>query len=114
MARFKTSDGVISVSNWGYQLQGKNGQPLDPHRLSRFDHDMLVIDPSENGTDAGRFSRAEVSAIQDGPDGRRFVAAYISIGEASDFRDYWDRDWTTNGKANGRLTDAAPDLETRH
>ncbi len=41
--------------------------------------------------------------------GRSVVVSYISIGEASDFRDYWDKDWTTTGKATGKLTKEAPD-----
>ena len=90
--------------NWGYQLQAKNG--LDAEKLANQPHDMLVIDPSTDGTDANRFSREEVLDIKGD---RSSVVAYISIGEASDFRDYWDKDWTTNGKAQGKLTDEAPD-----
>lgn len=97
---------ATTASNWGYQLQGKNGTKLDVEDLAAQPHDMLVIDPSRNGTDAGRFSQAEVGEIKGD---RSVLAAYVSIGEANDFRDYWDKDWTTTGKADGKLTDEAPD-----
>lgn len=92
--------------DWGYQLQGRNENMLDVGRLAAAPHDMLVIDPTRDGTNATRFTRAEVEEIKGD---RSVLAAYISIGEAVDFRDYWDKDWTTTGKAKGRLTDAAPD-----
>jgi len=92
------------ATNWGYQLQAKGG--LKVADLAAQPHDMLVIDPSRDGTDAKQFSEAEVAEIKGD---RSVLAAYISIGEASDFRDYWDKDWTTTGKATGKLTDEAPD-----
>lgn len=97
---------AATASNWGYQLQGRNGNPLDVDALAAHPHDMLVIDPSRNGTNAGRFSEVEVAEMKGD---RSVLSAYVSIGEANDFRDYWDKDWTTTGKADGRLTDAAPD-----
>lgn len=109
MLKFKTSTGVVTVETWGYQLQGLNGAPQNVSLLISATHDLLVIDSSRDGTNAGRFSEAEVTRMKDGMGGRSVVVSYISIGEASDFRDYWDSDWTTTGKATGRLTDEAPD-----
>jgi cysteinyl-tRNA synthetase len=100
------SPAAAPATNWGYQLQGRNGNPLDPDTLALAPHDMLVIEPSGFGDNASRFTPEEVEAIKAD---RSVLAAYVSIGEASDFRDYWDKDWTTNGKANGKLTDEAPD-----
>ncbi|MDO6965103.1 endo alpha-1,4 polygalactosaminidase [Rhizobium alvei] len=108
MPKFKTSTGTITVNNWGYQLQGMN-RPLDATLLSQASHDLLVIDSTRDGTNATRFSANDITRMKDGMGGLSVVASYISIGEASDFRDYWDPDWTTTGKASGRLTDLAPD-----
>ena len=94
------------ASNWGYQLQGRGREGLSVTTLASQPHDMLVIDPSRDGTDDTRFTEAEVAQIKGD---RSVLAAYVSIGEANDFRDYWDKDWTTTGKANGKLTDEAPD-----
>ena len=95
---------AVTASNWGYQLQAKGGLKVDD--LAAQPHDMLVIDPTRDGTDSTRFSEAQVAEIKGD---RAILAAYVSIGEASDFRDYWDKDWTTTGKADGKLTDEAPD-----
>jgi cysteinyl-tRNA synthetase len=109
MLKFKTSTGIVDVDNWGYELQGPNGRPLNTGDLASATHDLIVIDASHDGTDANRFTVDEISRIKDGMGGRSVVVSYISIGEASDFRDYWDKDWTTTGKASGTLTDDAPD-----
>lgn len=108
MPKYVKAAAAIPASNWGYQLQGRaaNDFELDPAQLALAPHDMLVIDPSRDGTNDGRFTVGEVSEIKGE---RAALAAYVSIGEANDFRDYWDKDWTTNGKANGKLTDEAPD-----
>ncbi|GGF74471.1 hypothetical protein GCM10011402_28900 [Paracoccus acridae] len=109
MARFETSTGALTVTTWGYVLQGRDGKSLDAGLLSSATHDLLVIDSSRDGTDAGRFSAGEIARMKDGMGGRSVVASYISIGEASDFRDYWNAGWTAGGAASGRLTGRAPD-----
>ncbi|WP_207103033.1 MJ1477/TM1410 family putative glycoside hydrolase [Paracoccus shandongensis] len=109
MARFETSTGAATVATWGYVLQGRNGKPLDASLLSAATHDLLVIDASRDGTDAGRFSAGEIARMKDGMGGRSVVASYISIGEASEFRDYWNDGWTAGGDAADKLTGRAPD-----
>ena len=49
------------------------------------------------------WQRPELDAIRRGQPGRK-VIAYVSIGEAEDYRPYWRKEW--GGK--GRLTAAAP------
>ncbi|MCF3643009.1 endo alpha-1,4 polygalactosaminidase [Rhizobium sp. TRM95111] len=109
MIKFKTSTGTVSVDNWGYELQGKNGNPLDVSLLASATHDLLVVDASRDGTNALRFSEGEVTRMKDGMGGRSVVVSYVSIGEASDFRDYWRTGWTSTGDASGKLTGKAPD-----
>lgn len=94
---------ILIADNWGYQLQG---QTHDVKALAAQPHDMLVIDSTRDGTNDTRFTKAEVAEIKGD---RSVLASYISIGEAADFRDYWDKDWTTTGKATGKLTNEAPD-----
>lgn len=107
--KFKTSTGTVSVDNWGYQLQGSNGGPQDADLLASATHDLLVIDSSRDGSNAGRFLIDEVSRMKDGMGGRSVLVSYISIGEASDFRDYWRKEWTIHGEARDVLTAKAPD-----
>lgn len=107
MPTFETSSGPVSVENWGYQLQGRKGR-LKPKDFIDTPHDLLVIEASRDGSDAGRFTADDIARIQNASGERTVVAAYISIGEAEEYRDYWQTDWTTTGTARGRLTDAAP------
>ncbi len=99
----------MSVKTWGYVLQGPGGKSLDANLLSSATHDLLVIDSSRDGTNAGRISANEIMRMKDGMGGQSVVASYISIGEASDFRDYWNAGWTRGGNASDRLTGRAPD-----
>lgn len=112
-ASLNTTDGPVTVNNWGYQLQGPAsvGGELRSAPLAAAAHDLIVIDYARFGDAASAFTPDEVTRMKqrDGGSGqRRVAAAYISIGEASDFRTYWNPDWTSDGKADGRLTDAAP------
>ncbi|MBR0558156.1 endo alpha-1,4 polygalactosaminidase [Ciceribacter sp. L1K23] len=109
MVKFKTSSGTVTVDNWGYELQGSNGNPLNVGLLASATHDLLVIDQSRDGTDANRFSAGDIARMKDGMGGRSVVVSYVSIGEASEFRDYWHKNWTTTGEADGKLTARAPD-----
>ncbi len=109
MVKFETSTGWVAVKNWGYALQGINGKPANANLLASATHDLLVIDSSRDGTNAGRFSHDEIVRMKDGMGGRSVVVSYISIGEASDYRDYWHKNWTVGGEAPGKLTGKAPD-----
>ncbi|HFC05043.1 MAG TPA: hypothetical protein ENJ55_04990, partial [Rhizobiales bacterium] len=106
MPVFATSTGNVTVNNWGYQLHAPNG--LNATALANETHDLIVMDFSSDGTGANSFSSAQISAIKDGPGGRTVAVAYISIGEATEFRDLWDASWTSNGLASGTLTASAP------
>jgi cysteinyl-tRNA synthetase len=97
----------VIVSNWGYQLHDAGG--LDAASLAEVTHDLMVMDFSSDGTGRHRFSADEVADIKDGPGGRSVAAAYLSIGEASEFRDHWNSAWTNTGRASGALTTEAPD-----
>ncbi len=107
MLELQTSHGTVPVTSWGYQLQGLSGADLDPAPYAASPHDMVVVDYSRNGRDSGMFTAEEVAAIEDKPGGGVSVA-YVSIGEASEFRDNWNPAWTSTGLATGSLTAAAP------
>lgn len=80
---------LADVKTWDYQLQ-----KLDVDRLAASSADLLVIDHSRDGTGNGAFSAAEISRLQREPDGaRRLVVAYLSIGEAEEYRFYWRPEW---------------------
>jgi cysteinyl-tRNA synthetase len=81
---------LLEVDNWGYQLHS-----LDPHQIATNNHyDLLVVDYSRTGGDAGRFSKADVQRMKQRPSGRpRLVLCYLSIGEAENYRYYWRSQW---------------------
>ncbi len=105
MAVFHTSHGDMSVSNWAYQLQGLNGAPLSPAALAALDFDLIVTDFSRDGSEAGKFTATEVATIK----ADAVAVSYISIGEASEFRSFWNSAWTATGLATGANTATTPD-----
>lgn len=83
---------LSQVRTWTYQLQNL-GPSLAGLRASP--SDMLVIDHAV-GTDSGMkpLSREQVGQLKQRPDGgRRLVIAYLSIGEAEEYRSYWRESW---------------------
>jgi cysteinyl-tRNA synthetase len=72
----------LAAKSWRYQLQG-----IDPAAIARSSSDLVVIDYSGSN---GPFTRAQVDAMRRKPDGtHRIVLSYLSIGEAEDYRWYW-------------------------
>lgn len=54
--------------------------------------DLLLIDPTYNGSP---LTANEVNALKRKPQGgQRLVFAYLSIGEAENYRSYWQPSWT--------------------
>lgn len=81
--------GLSEIRSWGYQLQR-----AEPDRVAASPFDLVVVDYSRNGTERGRFSAVEVERMRQRPEGsRRVVLAYLSIGEAEDYRYYWRDGW---------------------
>lgn len=80
---------LVGVQSWGYQLQR-----LDLGAMAASPYDLIVIDRSRDGSDEGALRPAEVERLKQKPDGgRRFVFAYLSIGEAESYRGYWQEAW---------------------
>ncbi len=76
---------LAGVENWLYQLQDVN---LGQVASSNFD--LVVTDYSRDGTPEGQWSAGEVARMKQGG---RLVIAYVSIGEAEDYRFYWNSAW---------------------
>lgn len=78
-----------SVRSWGYQLQH-----IDLKRAADSPFDLIVIDPTRDGSDEGTLKPQEIARLKRKPDGsRRLVIAYLSIGEAESYRGYWQASW---------------------
>lgn len=76
-------DLLRSAKSWAYQLQAINAR-----ELAATHYEVLVVD-----TDVGR---SDIQRLQRKPDGRRrIVLAYVNIGEAEEYRSYWNKSWSS-------------------
>lgn len=74
-----------SPPSFAFQLQD-----IDLDALAESRYQTIVIDYSSDGTESGRFSREDIGALRASG---KTVLAYLSIGEAEDYRWYWDPAW---------------------
>jgi cysteinyl-tRNA synthetase len=70
-------------------------------QLAACARDWIILDAFYTAGDP--WDRADLERIRSGK-GYRKVIAYLSIGEAEDYRPYWRKEWVNRG----RLTPAAP------
>jgi cysteinyl-tRNA synthetase len=89
---------ALPGASWVYQLQG-----ADPAALQATAFEIAVVDYSRDGEESGRYSPAELAAMKSG--GRKLLA-YLSIGEAEDYRYYFQSRWVS--WPGGQPTSAAP------
>jgi len=79
-------------------------------KLASCDRDVVVLDCSFDGDVEGRWTTQDLETIRSGKPGRK-VIAYLSIGEAEDYRPYWQKSWDAN--KDGKPDKGAPSfLET--
>jgi len=82
---------LSSVRSWAYWLQNAS-----PEVIAESGFDVIVMDYSRDGSDETAYTREEIEGIK-----RAGVIpiAYISIGEAEDYRFYWNESWKENPPA---------------
>lgn len=74
-------------------------------------HDLLIIDLEFNGSP---LKNGEVHELKVKPGGgRRLTLAYLSIGEAEEYRDYWKKGWKGKHKPKW-LKEANPQWPDNH
>lgn len=94
----------IRTASFAYVLQADSfatTKPAAVARLAACGRDWVVLDATFSGDIP--WEREELDRIRRGRVGRK-VIAYISIGEAEDYRPYWRKEWGSHAK----LTAAAP------
>lgn len=74
-----------SVASWCCWLQAP-----DIDTLAASPYGFVVIDYSRDGSAAGEFQAAEIQRLHDAG---KTALAYLSIGEAEDYRFYWGASW---------------------
>ena len=84
--------------SFAYILQADSFAKTKPAvfaKLKESGRDWIVLDATFAGDTP--WERTDLDAIRSGKTGRK-VVAYLSIGEAEDYRSYWQSDWVSNGK----------------
>ena len=75
---------------WVYWLSG-----IDLRALADARPPVAVIDYSQDGGPEGAFSSADIQQLHSAFPDPALVIAYMSIGEAKDYRYYWENEWKT-------------------
>lgn len=84
---------LAAADTWMYQIQGLDEDGV-VDILAASNYPLLVIEPGHNFSDSKYHTTAMVSALRQTPDGQlRLLLAYIDIGQAEDYRNYWGADW---------------------
>src|SRR5215468_10345692 len=83
---------LSEVKSWAFQLQN-----VDPVEIRLSPYDVVVIDYGFDRRNATAFPREVVDLMRVKPDGsKRVMLAYLSIGEAENYRYYWQESWLKN------------------
>ncbi len=83
---------LAAIDDWAYFIQDP-----DLAALEASDFDLVVIDYSADGSEETAFSRAQIERLK-ASRGGKLVIAYMSLGEAEDYRFYWNLE---NGRPTG-------------
>ncbi|MDA1257294.1 MAG: endo alpha-1,4 polygalactosaminidase [Chloroflexi bacterium] len=75
-------------STWVYWLSD-----IDLEAISSARPPVVVIDHSRDGSPEGAFTKVEIQQLRSALPEPALVIAYMSIGEAEDYRYYWQDDW---------------------
>lgn len=84
-------DPATGTNDFLYQLQNN-----DLIQMGNSAFDLVIMDYSSDGSEALRYTPAEIAALRNSPGGPKIVLAYMSIGEAEDYRWYWQNSWDAN------------------
>jgi cysteinyl-tRNA synthetase len=86
LSSFSQRQSLKKIKTWAYQMQGINISQI----ASDTTFQLIVIDYSSDGTDENKFTPQEIAKIKSS--GKKIIS-YISIGEAENYRFYWDNSW---------------------
>jgi len=85
---------LLPVDDFVYQLQD-----IDLAAIGSTAYDLVIIDYAADGDDETAFTAGQIAALKTSPGGRKIVLAYMSIGEAEDYRFYWKDGWAPGDPA---------------
>lgn len=90
-------NGLKDISNFLYLINPEHFQTKEEfiNAVTSTNYDLIIMDLffHENSS----FTASEVEQLRAKANGgKRLVVCYMSIGEAEDYRYYWQQDWNTN------------------
>jgi cysteinyl-tRNA synthetase, unknown class len=92
------------IASWAYQIAEVNADAI-----AGLNVDLAVIDYASDGDEETAFKPADLARMKQRPDGGiKKIACYMSIGEAEDYRYYWQESWKP-GKSPAWLDALNPD-----
>lgn len=84
---------LFAAETWMYQIQALDDDGA-LGTLAATDYPLLVVEPGHNLAPAPYDTAAIVRALRPrAGGGARVLLAYVDIGQAEDYRDYWQPDW---------------------
>ena len=81
--------------SFAYILQGEKfakSKEVFARKINESGRQFVVIDYTFDGSKDGMWQPQEIAAMKKSDSSRRIVA-YLSIGEAEDYRPYWKKEW---------------------
>lgn len=90
-----------TINDFVYQLQS-----IDLTAIRNTKFDLAIIDYSGDGSESGRFTAEEILELKYGSNDSKLVLAYMSIGEAENYRWYWNSSWDADN--DGLPDEGAP------
>ncbi len=88
-AKFELADETID--DFAYWLDD-----IDKKQIKDSKYDLIIIDYSADGSEDEEFSEDDVEYMKSSGDKKKLLISYISIGEAEDYRYYWEDSWDSD------------------
>jgi cysteinyl-tRNA synthetase len=83
---------ITDVKSWAYWLQNIDINTI----INNTSFELIVMDYSANGEESDKWTPQQIQAVKNSG---KIAIAYISIGEAENYRYYWKSEWETNPPA---------------
>lgn len=91
LERVEFEVGDVDIDDFAYWLDD-----IDIDDIKNSKYDLIIMDYSSDGSSSGEFTRSEVDEIKSSGSEKKTLISYISIGEAENYRYYWNNTWDAN------------------
>ena len=80
---------LMNKKSWAYWLQNIDIQTI----VKDASFELIVMDYSADGLDSDKWTQQQIDSIKNSG---KIPVSYISIGEAEDYRYYWNSEWSSD------------------